>query len=219
MWNEFDPAQGLLKVPTIFKIARDHGLVTAIIAAKTKFKTLDLPHSLDAFVIPESPKADRIAAAFVAAVGKLKPNLCFIHFADPDTAGHNFGVNSPEKFQALAECDHALKTILDAIAAAGLTDSSVVIITADHGGHDRTPVENADRKAHGEPFQPGTHGSAESCDVVIPWIAWGQNVKTDYTITAPVVTYDTSATALWLLGIPVPEDFWGHPVTSAFQEK
>ena len=35
-------------------------------------------------------------------------------------------------------------------------------------------------------------------------------------ITAAVVQYDTAATALWLLGIPVPESFWGRPVTSAF---
>ncbi len=25
------------------------------------------------------------------------------------------------------------------------------------------------------------------------------------------------ATALWLLGVPLPESFWGRPVTSAFE--
>jgi arylsulfatase A-like enzyme len=51
----------------------------------------------------------------------------------------------------------------------------------------------------------------------IPWIAWGKGVKKGEKIIAPVTTYDTSATALWLLGVPVPEHFDGKPVTSAFR--
>lgn len=218
LWNEFEPEKGLLNVPTIFQLAKEKGLTTALFAAKKKFLTLHQPNSLDRFVVPENPAAESVAQAFAADVGKLKPNLCFIHFADADTAGHNFGVDSPEKLAALAGCDKALKTIVEAIKAAGLESSSVLILTADHGGHDRTPEENEQRKARGEPYQPGTHGGPQRSDVVIPWIAWGQGVKKDYNITAPVVTYDTAATALWLLGVPVPEDFWGRPVKDAFEK-
>ena len=32
-----------------------------------------------------------------------------------------------------------------------------------------------------------------------------------------VTTYDTAATALWLLGIPIPPEFDGKPVASAFE--
>lgn len=219
LWNDFIPEKGALKVPTIFSLAKKEGLVTALVAAKTKFKTLDLPGSLDAFILPEDTSAQSIANAFATMVAKLKPNLCFIHFADPDLAGHNYGVYSPEKMQALADCDAALQIILDAIATAGLTDSSVLILTADHGGHDvHFPKKEAEKRiAKGEPTKHGTHGSAETSDVVIPWIAWGSTVKKGFTITTPVITYDTAATALWLLGLPVPTDFWGHPVTSAFE--
>gem|GEM_PF-1965044 len=31
--------------------------------------------------------------------------------------------------------------------------------------------------------------------------------------------YDTADTARWLLGLPIPEDFWGHPVTTAFETR
>ncbi|MFZ4683063.1 MAG: alkaline phosphatase, partial [Terrimicrobiaceae bacterium] len=219
VWNEFEPEKGVLSVPTIFQIARERGLTTALFAAKSKFKTLHRPKSLNVYAVPENPSAESVARAFAAKVGQLKPNLCFIHFADPDTAGHNFGVNSPEKLQALADCDAALRIVRDAIEAAGLLDSSVIIVTADHGGHDRTPEENADRQARGEPHQPGTHGGPQSSDVVIPWIAWGEGVRKNHTITTRVVTYDTAATALWLLGIPVPEGFWGRPVTDAFEKR
>jgi arylsulfatase A-like enzyme len=52
--------------------------------------------------------------------------------------------------------------------------------------------------------------------MLIPWIAWGKNVKRGLTITGPLMTCDTAATALWLLGVPVPKAFDGKPVTRAF---
>jgi arylsulfatase A-like enzyme len=73
-------------------------------------------------------------------------------------------------------------------------------LTADHGGHDRT------------------HGSKSPEDMTIPWIVSGKGVKAGFVITAPVTTYDTSATALWLLDVPIPGDWDGKPVTTAFAE-
>lgn len=216
LWNDLDPSKGYIKVPNVFSIAKKNGLVTAMFVGKAKFKSLATPGTLDAFGASEIG-AVGVAKAFAEQVGKLKPNVCFIHFPDPDVTGHSYGVYSQEKMDSLAKCDEALKTIRDAIEKAGLADSSVIIISADHGGHNRSQKENDDRKARGESYQPGTHGSAETMDVTIPWIAWGKDVKKGYTITKAVVTYDTAATALWLLGIPIPDDFWGRPVTSAFQ--
>jgi len=209
LWNDFQTNKGTVKVPTIFSLAKQRGLATAMFVGKEKFEHLVLPGSVDAFVWPRTNNsALDIARAFAAQVGILKPNLCFIHFRDPDTAGHAHGSKSPEKIQALADCDAALKIIKDAIEAAGLTKSSVIILTADHGSHD---IKDKDGKT------VGTHGNAETSDVTIPWIAWGAGVKKDFAITAPVIQYDTAATALWLLGVPLPESFWGRPVTSAFK--
>ena len=213
LWNDFDPKKGRVKVPTIFSIAKENGLATAMFVAKAKFETLALPGSLDVFVKPENPDAKSVAAAFAAYIAKSRPNLCFIHFGDPDVAGHQFGMDSPEKMRAFAECDAALNIIKTAIAAAGLTDSSVIILTADHGGHDQPRAEGE----VGSSPAGGTHGSAAAEDVEIPWVAWGKGVKKKFTITAPVVIYDTAATALWILGIDLPEAFWGRPVTSAFE--
>ena len=81
----------------------------------------------------------------------------------------------------------------------GIADDSVLIITADHGGHART------------------HGTDRPEDMNIPWIAWGKGVKKGFEISAPVKTFDTAATALWLLDVPRPDSFDGHPVTSAFE--
>lgn len=76
---------------------------------------------------------------------------------------------------------------------------SVFILGADHGGHDKT------------------HGSNRPDDMTIPWIAWGQAVNPNFEIKIPVSTCDTAATALWLLDVPIPANFDGKPVESAFK--
>lgn len=199
LWNDWKPENGLVKVPTVFSEAKAKSLTTAMFVGKQKFRHLLIPGSVDTFVIPEpNPNAKAVAAAVSESLSKLKPSLCFIHFADPDSFGHKFGWGSPEQAAALVDCDEALKTVREAIKAAGLESSSVVILTADHGGHDKG------------------HGSADPVDMNIPWVAWGKGVKRGTQLKSPITTYDTSATALWLLGVPVPKDWDGKPVKEAF---
>ena len=198
-WNEWQPEKGLVPVPTIFQVAKkaSRRLVTAMFVGKQKFAHLFLPGSLDAFSMPDY-SAKVVACQAGEYIIQKKPNLCFIHFADSDGAGHTYGWGSPEQIQSFADEDDALKVIRDAIRKAGIANDSVVILSADHGGHAKT------------------HGSNSPEDMTIPWVAWGAGVKKGYTITAPITTYDTAATALWLLGVPIPDGWDGKPVTSAF---
>ncbi|EIP98248.1 putative AP superfamily protein [Opitutaceae bacterium TAV1] len=210
-WNDvWAPGKPQLTVPTIFNLAKaaDPSLVTAAYVSKQKFRLFEFRGDIDRFVLPENTSSLGVAAAFAGDVARLKPGLCFIHFGEPDAMGHKYGIWSPEKMKAFADSDAALGIIRDAIDAAGLGDSSTIILTADHGCHDTVNKEGK---------TVGTHGSADPDDVIIPWIVWGKRVKPGFTITAPVVQYDTAATALWLLGIDVPDSFWGRPVTSAFE--
>lgn len=208
-WNNYNPLRGKVKVPTVFSLAKEKGITTAMVVSKEKFQHLNLPNSVDRFIYPaEDHGSLSVAREFVSMVGELKPGLCFIHFGEPDVKGHAHGIHSPEKMQAFADSDEALKMIRDAVEAAGLTATSVFILTADHGCHDIKDKEGITR---------GAHGSSSPDDVTIPWVAWGCGVKPGFTIENPVVQYDTAATALWLLGVPVPDSFWGRPVLSAFQ--
>lgn len=197
LWNNWEPEKGLVTVPTIFALAKNRGLSTAMFVGKPKFLHLYVPKTLDEFSLPEY-HARYVAEAAARYIVSRKPNLCFIHFADPDEAGHAHGWGSDEQKRAFAASDAALKTVLDAINRAGVAQTSVVLITADHGGHAKT------------------HGLGTADDMTIPWIAWGANVRPGTTIIAPVTTYDTAATALWLLNVPLPGNFDGKPVTSAF---
>ena len=219
LWNDYKPEEGLVKVPTIFSLAKQAGFSTAMFVGKEKLKHLLVPGSVDEFGFNRKVSGEvikqvagekkpgkegtvltkTVAADAVAYIAAKKPNLCFIHYTDTDNVGHKAGWGSPEQIQAFADEDAGIGAVMTAIRRSGLAASSVVIVTADHGGHAKT------------------HGDNIPDDMNIPWIAWGKGVKKNFTITAPVSICDTAATALWLLDIKLPAEFDGKPVTSAFE--
>ena len=197
LWNDWEPTRGMISSPTCLGIAKKTGLKTAMFVGKSKFIHFFVPKTLNEFSFPayHAKTVAEVAAKYIVAE---KPNLCFIHFADTDGAGHEFGWGSEQQKQAFNDVDVALKTVLQAIKRAGILNDSIVIVSADHGGHDKT------------------HGSNSPDDMNIPWIAWGKAARSGYSITRPITTYDTAATALWLLGVPIPENWQGKPILSAF---
>ena len=218
-WNTWEPELGVVRVPTIFLAAKQARLTTAMFVGKIKFLHLVQPGAVDEFDFSAARSVDvtkldanernqinesTVLATYVAADAahyliEKKPNLCFIHFTDTDNAGHEYGWGSAEQIKAFGDVDDALGTVMQALTEAGIARQTVVIVTADHGGHKET------------------HGLNIPDDMEIPWIAWGQGVKRHFTITAPVNTCDTAATALWLLNVPSPV-MDGKPVTSAFEQ-
>ncbi len=198
LWNDWIPSRGLVKVPTVFGLARNYGYTTALFAGKPKFRHLNVPGTLDEFEIP-AYSAKVVAQTAARYIEAKKPNLCFIHFADSDGAGHKYGWGTPQQVRSFADEDAALKIVREAVKKAGIEKESVFILSADHGGHAKT------------------HGTSRPDDMTIPWIAWGEAVKPKSQITAPVSTCDTAATALWLLDVPLPASFDGKPVESAFK--
>jgi predicted AlkP superfamily pyrophosphatase or phosphodiesterase len=218
-WNGWAPTNGIVKVPTIFGAAKQAGISTAMFVGKEKFRHLLWPGTVDSFNYdrsnsvmylksddggPLKKKEGNVAALLVATnaaayIKEHKPGLCFIHFTDPDTVGHEFGWGSPEQLKAFANVDAALGVVVKAIHQAGLAKRSVIIISADHGGHG---------KGHSQ-------GTPE--DYLIPWIAWGQGVKKHFEIYDRVSTCDTAATALWLLGLDPLAPIDGSVVRSAFK--
>lgn len=196
-WNDWDPKKGLVKVPTVFDLAQAHGYKTALFAAKDKFKHLQVP-GVNEFRLIEKDAED-VAAVAANYFITNKPNLTFIHFRDADRLGHIFGWDSWPQKLALQGIDRAIKRIYDSIQKSGVMDRTVLIITADHGGsgfnHSDNTLENR----------------------TIPWIIWGATIQPNFTIMMPVHTTSTAATALHLLNVPVPENWFGKPIWEAQQ--
>ena len=217
LWNDYMPIRGIAKVPTVFSLlrAKEPDAVTAIFAGKMKFRHLWQKDSLTIFdfggpqpVVPtaSNPEVEKskipsqtVAKRFAEWLQTNRPRLAFVHFPDVDSAGHKDGWGSPQQKEAVKVTDQALSQVRKAIEDCNLASTTTIIVSADHGGHDKT------------------HGLNIPDDMLIPWIAWGAGVKKGHTITQKVTTYDTAATALWLLDIPIPSEWDGKPVTEAFE--
>jgi arylsulfatase A-like enzyme len=192
--------------PTLFAVAHRAGLVTAMSAGKSKFSVLAQPGTLDLEFLPPRGRAASdsvVADAAVNWLARQRPQVLFVHLPGPDLAGHAGGWGSSAQLAAAATADRALGRILEAIARSGLSDSTLIIVTADHCG-------------------AGTgHGGREVRSRLIPWIAAGPGVRRDYDLTREdslrVRTEDTFATTCAWLDIAFEKPVDGRAVTEIFE--
>jgi predicted AlkP superfamily pyrophosphatase or phosphodiesterase len=203
-WNSNETHDhGHVAVPTVFGLAREHGFRTAAFFSKGKFNHLAVPGSLDHFQAPRGNGqwlAERTARDVERYLVKERPNLMFVHFGEPDYAGHVFGWMTWFYGLAVKEADRGVARVLAAADRAFGAGNYTVILTADHGGSGRS------------------HGSDDPRSTTIPWITWGKGVLPSTTVVDAVKTMDTAGTALWLLGVAAPEGLAGVPVRSAYSE-
>lgn len=166
-------------VASAFDVAHDHGLRTAIFASKPKFVVYTMSYdaargAADA-TGPDNGKAKIDAeevsnyndpATLSATLRELadgRANFVFVHFADTDKTGHtdtwDLAKDSPY-MKAVAKADAAVGKIMEAIAAdKALADSTVLLVTTDHGG---TGNNHKDAK--------------DPLNYTIPFFAWGTGV-------------------------------------------
>lgn len=183
-WNSYQSARGFIHVPTIFSAAHAAHLTTAMIVGKPKLRHIAIPGTVDHFERPSylcGGVSKRAAEYFTAA----KPDLMFVHFSDPDEYGHSHGWMSKEYLRAVHNSDGCLATVLAAIDATPDAASTLVIVTADHGGHGR---KHSDGHV--------------AVDRDIPWIVRGPGVGHGVVLDESVETVDTAATTLAALHLP-----------------
>lgn len=194
-WNDYIPENGYAQGADLFDLAHAAGLRTDMYVTKKKLVQLTEPSSLDNYVFVndrDTVLMERLLAEFPQDFGVL-----FIHFGITDGMGHSYGWLSPQQLSVLYRADEALGQLLDELDARGLRSETLIIVTADHGGHD------------------STHGSNSPEDMTIPWIASGAGIQ-PRALTTLIHTTDTAATAAFALGLPIPPEWNGVPVYEAF---
>ena len=194
-------------VPTLFEVLKRAGYTTAMVSGKSKFKTLDKPDTIDWVFVP---KATTISDAEVAdeaekIIHDHRPDFLFVHLPGVDNVGHASGWGSHEQRQALEQADAAVARVLAAIDKEGFAGSTLVIVSADHGGAGRSHGPDDPRSRH------------------IPWIAAGPGIRKDLDLTTlgdlTINTEDTFATVCYLMGLTVDTRLDGKPVMQIIERQ
>lgn len=142
--------------------------------------------------------AEGVSRAFAAKWPSQAFPLTFVHFADPDRAGHSRGWMGVDYLDAVRQADRGVERILDTLRESGKLRETAVIVTADHGGSGY---------GHYSFLAPN-----RTDNVTIPWICVGPGVAAGLRIDRVVRTYDTAPTALAFLGLGAPEGIDGRAV-------
>ena len=200
--------------PTLFELARKAGYSTALVAGKSKFSVFDKPASRDEPAalswkyITTSTKCgdDEVTQHALEILREHQPDVLFVHLPECDNVGHAAGWGSAEQLETVARADACIGQLLDALHEMKLDDSTMIIVTSDHGGAGRT------------------HGAEDPRSRTIPWIAVGPGIRHNFDLTRlgreqDVTTYDTFATACFVLGIPIDFRIDGKPVRQIFDNQ
>jgi hypothetical protein len=195
-FNSFKPERGTIQRPTIFSVAHAAGLPTQMFVGKTKLRHL-LASKQDAEFNMYGMRCDKLLDRALPQLREARRGIVFLHFADPDSAGHRVGWMTEDYLDAVQRADQCLDRVIDTLTEVGRMDRTLLLVTADHGGHNRS------------------HGTRLDVDQRIPWFAWGAGVRRGR-FGRPVNTIDTAATVLSALGLALPAGMHGQPVIEAF---
>jgi predicted AlkP superfamily pyrophosphatase or phosphodiesterase len=199
-WNQYVPKNGFAMGTDIFDLAHAANMRTVMVVGKEKLRQITEPSSTDFFSFVD--QTDKIIDPYTVeqlAMQQIQQDfdLMFVHFPNGDLVGHDHGWMSRQQLRAYATDDESFGYILGSLKKHGLYESTLIIITADHGGHD------------------STHGTDMLEDMTIPWIVSGLGIQ-PMQLTTRVHTTDTAATAAFALGLSIPYEWDGGPVYEAF---
>lgn len=145
----------------------------------------------------ESAAATTLTA--VEAITRVKPTLTFIHLDHVDGAGHGVGWETQPYLEAVTMADSMIGQVIDALKQAGMWESTLLIVSSDHGGVYRS------------------HGGESMDEIEIPWIIHGPGVAKGRKISASINTTDTAATVAMALGFKLAPSAVGRGVIEAFE--
>lgn len=211
-------------IASMFDVAHDAGLSTAMFASKDKFVLYDSSYNesngadnpngkdkLDTYFSESSGSGDDTTAQptvdkLIEMSAKHPYNLTMLHLADPDAVGHHSNWMSDAYLNSVKRVDAMLGQVMTFVENdPNYAGKTTIILTADHGGVD------------------GSHGNNKLHeDYTIPFYVWGADVtspgdlyavnkdsrkdpgtgRPDYTGPQPIRNGDAGNLCLTLLGLP-----------------
>ena len=128
-----------------------------------------------------------------------KPAFFTFYIGDVDEVGHRCGWETPEYYDCLEETDRCVGLILQAARDAGIFDDTIFVFSSDHGGSDKG------------------HGQLNMLHLETPFVLYGKNIRKAHVLAYPMMQYDLTATLAYALGLRIPSEWRGRPMTEMFQ--
>ncbi len=134
----------------------------------------------------QTPKSDNILTdACIDFVNKVQPDFTFLYLGETDEMGHDKGWMSPEYLNTVSNAISCIERVYE-----NLPEDYTLIVTADHGGHERS------------------HGTTMPEDMVIPILFCGPKFEKNRALEG-VSLKDIAVTVAKLLDVPPVREWEG----------
>lgn len=181
-------------VESICDVFHKYGKKTAMFYNWEELRDLNKPGSLDfSYFIRQNGDDQKLmlderlmTERAIEYILQEVPDFLFLYLGYLDTAGHNYGWMSNEYMTALQNSIDCIEKVRSSVPA-----NYNILVTADHGGHDRT------------------HGLDLPEDMTIPLILNGPLFSEGHNITN-VSIKDIAPTIAKIAEIPIPQEWEGH---------
>jgi len=182
--------------PSIFTLLENNKQTSALFYEWTDLQKV----CPDSAAVKQEIFSDTVSAEKIAAyITEHKPVFTAVVFNEPDITGHIKQWGSPPYYAKLAELDKFIAIIEQAVKDSGIYDSTVFVLSSDHGG------------------SLYWHESDMPIKRKIPFIVFGNGIKEGYTITSTVNIYDIAPTMAALLGMDVLPEWSGRIIHEIFK--
>lgn len=186
--------------PSLIDVVAQTGYDTAAFYTWEPLRDMAAPGSLDVLHYRSLSwrHFEELTASIPDTVAAKRPTFSFVYLEATDALGHLYGWMSPGYLGALARADEVVGNLVQALEAANLTDETLLVIMADHGGH-----------GHG-------HGTDSPEDMTVPVIFAGAGIRAEHAIQTQVTLMDVAPTILAALDIPQPGAWQGRVLDEVF---
>ncbi|WP_028979516.1 alkaline phosphatase family protein [Sporocytophaga myxococcoides] len=185
-------------VPTIFKVMRER-YPDETIAVFHEWKEFTELIEYNTLTYSYHEKGSGLVIKASDYIIKEKPLLTFIHLDLVDKAGHTYGYRSIQYKTSVEKADSLTGVILQKIKAGNALDSTIIIITSDHG------------------FNGKGHGGRSKKLREVPLIIVGAGISVGLRLPDGLHNYDLPVTLASILNCTIP-DCWKGEVIKALME-
>ena len=190
--------QNVYPFPSIFTLAKnsEEESKSVIFHEWEELQSIFPAEMIETRIICSDIESALLIADYIA---EEKPFFTAVVMNEPDSIGHKKRWGSAAYYARLAELDSLIGIMVQATKNAGIYDSTVFVLSSDHGG------------------VFWGHGFNSSRQRRIPLIIYGSGIKEGYAIPAKHSICDIAPTMAAILGLEIPSEWTGQPIQGIFR--